>query len=79
MEVQMQGQTISFMKHVARYWCLDKWLMSTLLSNQSLMVSLYIFQLIKGLLLLFSLVVHLSQLFEEVGVQSCLLTFSYIL
>lgn len=78
MEVQMQGQTISFMKHVARYWCLDKWLMSTLLSNQSLMVSLYIFQLIKGLLL-FSLVVHLSQLFEEVGVQSCLLTFSYIL
>lgn len=41
--------------------------------------SRYIFQLIIDLLLLFSTVVHLSQLFEEAGVQRSLLTFSHML
>lgn len=66
---------IALVERIARYQYLLKWFMIyCLLSKQGLMVSVCIFQLIKDLLLLFSIVVHLSQLFEEVGVQSCLLT-----
>lgn len=67
---------IALVNRIARHWYLLKWFMIYCLrSKQGLMVSVCIFQLIKDLLLLFFIVVHLPQLFEEVGVQSCLLTF----